>query len=126
MKSKQPIVSAPTVATPIISKLSLLAALKPVITEVDIVGFGMVNIKQLTVAETDDIRKAGKDKEGADSEFGLRMLVGCVVDDMGQALFTEADLPDLRNSGGAKVDALVLATVKANNIGQADAKNSTS
>jgi hypothetical protein len=124
MKSKPSMTTEPVTTALVVSKLSLLAALKPVVTAVDLAGFGLVNIKQLTVAETDDIRQAGKGKEGADSEFGLRMVIGCVVDDAGTPLFSEADLPDLRNSGGSKVDALVLAAVKANNIGQADAKNS--
>lgn len=122
MKSKQTLTTEAADVAAVVSKLSLLAALKPVTSVVDIAGFGIVNIKQLTVAETDDIRKAGKDKEGADSEFGLRLVIGCLVDDAGTPLFSEADLPELRNSGGSKVDALVLSAVKANNIGQTDEK----
>lgn len=104
-------------------KKSLLAALKPKVTALEIAGFGPVGIVQLTVGEVDLLRQTLK-KEDKSEQFGLRLVLVSVVDAQGQRIFEEADLSDLLGASNAAMDALVSCTLEVNGFKKpADAKN---
>lgn len=103
----------------------LLAALAPAFMPATVEGFGDLQIKQLTVAENDQVRALVKTGAPA-SEFGLRMLLASVVDVDGNAVFTEEHLPALQSSGGYKVDALIKQVLEANGYKGTPEKNSQS
>lgn len=94
-------------------KSALLAALKPVVKDVDVQGFGLVHIKQLSVSENDIVRAAAK-PDGSPSAFGLRLVLASVVDDEGQPVFTEADMQILGEASGTKIEALVNHVLEVN------------
>lgn len=109
-----------------LDKTAFLAALRPSVERINVEGFGPVNVKQLTVAQTDAARKrAGSDAEAEAAEFGLALLVAAVVDDDGAQVLTDADLPALRESGGAKIEVLLAEVLRVNGLAAkgADEKN---
>lgn len=102
-------------ALPSTIKASLLAALAPSIIEEPVDGYGIVRIKQLSVAENDFIRAAVKaEKDAPQSEFGLRLLAASVVDEDGMTVMTPTDLPALRESSGSKIDSLIKRVLQIN------------
>jgi len=117
-----------------LDKLSLLAALAAAPTAVAVEGLGTVNLRQISVAESDTLRrlsKADTDANADPSAFGLRLVLASLVDDSGNPMLTEADLDALRQSAGAKVDKLVEAVLLINGFtkpapGTAEAKNAAS
>jgi hypothetical protein len=109
--------------TKALNKAALLKALKPKTQSVTIEGFGEVGIAQLTVAEVDSLRATLK-KDERDSKFAVRLVLASVVDDDGNRVFEEADLPELEASGSAAVDQLVKQTMQLNGFTpKAEAKN---
>lgn len=103
---------------------TLLAALVAKSTPVQVEEFGTVYVRQITVSENDGIAKIAKNKEAAPSEFGLQLIIKAVVDEQGNAMFDDENLPALRESAGTKVDNLVNAVLIANGYKKAeDAKN---
>jgi hypothetical protein len=105
------------------NKAAFLKALAPKVQRLSVEGFGEVGIAQLTVAEVDALRANLKKGEG-DSKFALRLVLASVVDDDGNRVFDEADLPQLEASGSAAVDQLVKQTMQLNGFTpKAEAKN---
>lgn len=100
-------------------KIALLSALAANVTTVAVDGFGDVRMRQLTVAENDICRAAAKADQAASSEFGLRLVMYSVIDEAGGQVFSEQDLPALRDAGGAKIDALVSKVLEHNGLGTA-------
>ncbi len=94
-------------------KTALLAALKPVVTDVQVDGFGLVHVRQLSVAENDAVRAAAK-KEAAPSAFGLQLLVASVVDEEGAAVFDATDVAELNAASGSKIDVLINKVLEVN------------
>ena len=108
-----------------LDKIALLAALQAAVTTVAIDGMGEIKLRQISVGDNDAIRIAAK-KDAAASEFGLRLVLACVVDDAGAALLTPDDLEALRTSAGTKVDKLVEAVLLHNGYVKPDEKNAPS
>ncbi|WP_374491588.1 hypothetical protein [Brachymonas sp.] len=105
---------------------AILAALATTTTTATIEGYGEVAIRTMTVAERDQVAKAVDltSKDTDQTEFGLQLVVRCVRDADGNAIFTADDLPALRGCASGKVDALVASVLKANGyLKDADAKN---
>jgi len=104
----------------------LLAALATTSVTVSVDGYGNVRIRQISVAESDEVAAIARaNKEGSPSEFGLNLLVRAVLDEDGVSLFDDTDLPALRACAGAKVDALVGKVLEVNKYKKAeDEKNS--
>lgn len=104
-------------------KAGLLVALKPKTAPLNIDGFGNVGIMQLSVAEVEELRSALK-KDDKTDQFGLSMVVLSVVDDDGNRVFTEDDVPELRSASNAVMDTLVGKTLEINGFRKAaDEKN---
>ena len=105
--------------------LALLAALAATTVAIEVDGFGPVRVREITVAETDQIAKLAKDsKDGNASEFGLHLLIRAVQDEDGNPLFDDVDLPALRASASSKVDVLVGHVLEVNKFKKAaDSKN---
>lgn len=104
------------------SLAALLAATAAVVIERDLPGLGVVRIKQLSVAEYDDVR--GRTKADAPaSEFGLALTAYALVDDAGHPLLSQGDLQPLRAAAGTKVDALVGAVLDVNGYKRAGSPN---
>jgi hypothetical protein len=104
----------------------LLAALATTSVTVSVDGYGNVRIRQISVAESDEVAAIARaNKEGSPSEFGLNLLVRAVLDEDGVPLFDDTDLPALRACAGTKVDALVGKVLEVNKFKKAeDEKNS--
>ncbi len=97
----------------------ILAALAPKFEQVEVAGFGTVQIRQLTVAAADQARAmAGKAKDSA-SEFGLCLLIFAVHDTDGNPMFDDPDLPALREAGSTAVEKLVVEVLRVNGLSQA-------
>lgn len=94
-------------------KLALLAALQATTTTVDIDGLGPLNLRQISVAENDQLRASAK-KSAAASDFGLRLVVASVVDDTGAPLLGIADLQALQAASGNRVNGLIEAVLMHN------------
>jgi hypothetical protein len=105
--------------------LSLLAALAATTVAIEVEGFGTVQVREVTVAESDQIAKIARDNaEGSPSEFGLNLLIRSVQDEDGNPMFDDADLPALRACAGNKVDVLVGRVLEVNKFKKAaDSKN---
>ena len=105
--------------------LSLLAALAATTVAVEVDGFGTVQVREITVAESDQIAKIARDhKDGSPSEFGLNLLIRSVQDEDGNPMFDDVDLPALRACAGNKVDALIGKVLEVNKFNKAaDSKN---
>ncbi|MGI4849320.1 MAG: hypothetical protein ACRYGK_14445 [Janthinobacterium lividum] len=103
-------------------KASLFAALKPKTSAVPVEGFGDVQIKQLAVSEVEAIRAQLK-KDNDNDSFGLRLLTASVFDDDGAAVFSEADLPEIRASSNEAIEKLVTGVLELNGFRKADAGN---
>ncbi len=102
----------------------LLAALVVQSTPLEVDDFGTVFVRQLSVAENDVIAKMAKDKDSQPSDFGLQLLLRAVVDEDGNALFDDENLPELRASASSKVDKLVAGVLQINGYTKAaEAKN---
>lgn len=101
-----------------IDKTALLAALACATHPATVEGFGTVNVRQVSVAENDQIRARIKaDAAAPHSSFGLQLLVASVVDDSGTPVFTADDIPALLQAAGRKVDKLVEAVLDVNGYG---------
>lgn len=94
------------------NKIAMLLALQPVITSSEVEGFGAVQIRQISVTESERIRVAGKDAPAAD--FGLRLVIASVVESDGSSVFDESDLPALQGSADAKMSKLVERVLEVN------------
>lgn len=103
----------------------LLAALAATTVAIQVEGFGAVRVREITVAESDNIAKIARDnKDGSPSEFGLHLLICSVQDEEGNPLFDDVDLPALRACAGNKVDVLVGKVLEVNKFKKAeDQKN---
>ena len=102
------------------SRSALLLAAAVTLIEVDVPEIGTIRIKQLSVAEFDDVRT--RVKPGAPStEFGITLTAYALVDDAGAPLFDINDLQPLRASAGTKIDAIVAAVLEANGFKRASA-----
>ena len=105
-----------------IDRVDYSAAPAAVVIERDLPGLGVVRIKQLSVAEYDDVR--GRTKADAPaSEFGLALTAYALVDDAGHPLLSQGDLQPLRAAAGTKVDALVGAVLDVNGYKRAGSPN---
>lgn len=100
------------------NKSALLAALKPKTERVDVAGYGNIGIVQLTVSEADSLR-ANLKKENKIDQFGLQMVLISVVDEDGNRVFDESDLPSLQGASNAAVDDLVAKTLEVNGFKKA-------
>ena len=106
-----------------IDKVALLAALKPKTVNVPVEGFGDITIMQLSVDEADALRANMKTEEEK-LKFGLKLVVKSVIDDVGNPVFTNEDLPALNASSNVSLDKIVSAALEANGFKKvADAKN---
>lgn len=110
-----------------IDKAALLAALKPKAQPFEVEGLGTVGIVQLTVGEVEELRASIKTSpaEKADAksyDFGLGLLVACVVDDDGVRMFDVGDIPALVASNQALVDKLVEKALVVNGFKKAEAE----
>ncbi|MFZ6726162.1 hypothetical protein ACO0K2_11775 [Undibacterium sp. MH2W] len=104
-------------------KAALFAALKPKTSTTIVEGFGDVTLKQLKVAETDDIRAKIK-ANGDTSQFGLELLVLSVVDEKGTPVFSESDIPAIKDSSNAPIENLIGVALELNGFKKAaEAKN---
>lgn len=104
------------------SRAALLAAAATTIVERDLDGLGTVRIKQLSIAEYDDVRARIKTDAPA-SEFGLALTAYALVDDDGAALFDAADLQPLRNAAGSRIDPLIGAVLEVQGFKKPDVPN---
>lgn len=104
-------------------KSAFFAATKPKVEQVNVDGFGAVNLAQLNVADVDALRKSLNASNESD-KFGLRMLLLSVVDDDGARVFGDDDLPSLEAASNSAIEALVGKTLEVNGFRKAaDAKN---
>lgn len=96
---------------------ALLAALAPRKVPQTIEGFGTVYIREIPVAEADEVAALAKQKEEGSpaSDFGLNLLLRAVVDEADQPLFDADSIALLRASSGVKVDELVGRVLEVNN-----------
>ena len=109
-----------------IDKAALLAALQPKAQPFEVEGLGTVGVKQLTVGEVEALRASIKtdeaDQAAAKSyDFGLGLLVSCVVDEDGAPMFDAGDLPALVASNQAMVDQMVEKALLVNGFKKAEA-----
>lgn len=96
-----------------LDKSSILNLLKPQIIKKTVSGFGEINLVELSAPQVTALRDACKD-EATKADFGFRMVISSVVDDQGEPLFKEADLPELRASAQSRIGELVSAVMDAN------------
>ena len=96
-----------------------LLALKPAPKEIEVEGLGKVFIKPLTellrsrrLAELFD--EKGKSDKATQEKRRANMIIDQVCDKDGQAMFTQADLKDILELDGAKLDELVHAILDFN------------
>ena len=106
------------------TKLALIAALAAVTQTVEIEGVGGISIRQISVAESEAIRAASKEKDG--QEFGLRLVIASLVDLAGEPLFEVADLPMLQASADAKITKIVEKVLEVNGYKKAALPNAQS
>lgn len=104
-------------------KAALFAALKPKTSPIEIDGFGILTIKQLSVAEVESAREKIKGGEKGES-FGLTLLVMSVVNDDGVRVLSDDDIPAMKEAGNDAVDKLVAKALELNGfIKAAEQKN---
>ena len=89
----------------------LLLALKPEAKKVEVEGLGVVYIKPLTELlrsrrMTEAYGKDGKLCQDYKQKMRAKMIVDQLCDEKGEPLFTDADLNDVLNLEGAKLDKL--------------------
>ncbi len=104
------------IASPSVSiREAFLAKLAPQVIQDTVQPFGVINIRQLPVAEVETLREAaGKDSR----EFCRRLIVASVLDEFHRQVFTDDDLPALAGGVFGVVDSLVGAVLRANGMGQ--------
>lgn len=96
-----------------LDKSSILNLLKPQIIKKPVTGFGEINLVELSAPQVTALRDACKD-EATKADFGFRMVIASVVDEQGELLFKESDLPELRASAQSRIGELVSAVMEAN------------
>lgn len=97
----------------ILDKAAFFAGLKPKAQTVEIEGLGSVRVVELSVAEAESIRDVLKTEEGK-GNFGLRVVIRSVRDEDGAALFTDADIDQLRSLQNGKLEKLTDSILKIN------------
>jgi hypothetical protein len=108
-------VASPVASPSVSAREAFLAKLAPRVIQETVPPFGLINIRQLPVAEVETLREAaGKDSR----EFCRRLIVASVLDDFHNRVFTDADLPALAGGVFGVVDSLVGAVLRANGMGQ--------
>lgn len=104
-------------------KVALFMAMKPKTVKVAVDGFGDLTIMQLTVQEADSLRsnmKTDADKQ----QFGLKLVIKSVIDDVGEPVFNDTDFAELEASANAVLDKIVGVALETNGFKKvADAKN---
>lgn len=101
-------------------KASLLAMFQPKIVSQPVAGVGSVLFRELSAPEVSDIRDLCQSKDKK-ADFGFKLVIASLVDESGQPVFTDADLPSLRSSAQVRIGNLVTAVMAVNGF-QLDAK----
>ena len=103
------------------TKLALLTALAVVTKSMHVDGVGTLCIRQISVTESDAVRAASQNKAG--QEFGMRLLIASVVDELGQPMFEEADLGTLMHLADAKISKIVDKVLEVNGYKKVELPN---
>ena len=104
-----------------IDKAALLQSLVPTVQPVTVDGMPPLWCRQISVADSAQVRQASKDAAGP--EFGLRLLVTAICDETGAPVFTADDLPALRTAADGKISKLVEAALLVNGYTKAAGPN---
>ena len=95
----------------------LREALAPREERVVIGGITLVAREMATAADVEAMQD--------NKDLGMKMLVRCVFDESGKAVFTDEDIPALKASAKVKLAPLVAAVNRVNGFAvEAEAKNS--
>lgn len=105
-----------------LDRAALLAALKTKTQSAEIPNIGTIQVTELSLTEMDDLRLLAKD-QGASSDFRLYVVTRAVKDDAGLPIFTDADIPELRDGSNAGVQAIITAVLTVNGLIKDEAKN---
>jgi len=98
-----------------LSRDQILGAPKPELVEVQVPAFGgSVFVKPFTIGVSEKFYDDNAAAKGAD--YSARLIVATVVDEAGSPLFTDADIPAIREIPAQSLKDVVQAALRANRI----------
>lgn len=87
-------------------------------------GLGEVKVRGMTGRERDQWERRIVDSKGKMrmANFRSTLIVACTVDESGNPMFSEADIPALKNLPAATLEPIVNLAMKLSGISEADAE----